>query len=104
MTGRDATSNRRAEARSRTCDSPLDGAPYSLLGADQASVQVKGPAAAPKLSPLHTADHPATSWWSALFRGEKGAVAGEREVMGGEGMVKKREVEMREGVREAGQW
>ncbi len=71
-----ASKSRRAKPRSLASRSTGDPPPRPPLGVNRASDQVSYPASAPSGSPLRTADHPATPWWSALLRGGEGAEAG----------------------------
>jgi hypothetical protein len=56
--------------------------PRPPLGVIRSTSQVTAPAAACWSPPLHSDDHPATPWWSSLFRGSKEAAAGARGVVG----------------------
>lgn len=68
----------RARTRSTAYGSTSEAPPRPPLGARGVFLQVRAPAPASSGSPLRTADHPATPWWSALLRGgdEAGAGAG----------------------------
>lgn len=68
----------RARTQSAACGGASGVPPRPPLGARGVFLQVRAPAPALSGSPLRTADHPATSWWSALLRGgdEAGAGAG----------------------------
>jgi hypothetical protein len=68
---------RQAGARFAACPASSGAPPRPPLGVGGPFVQVSAPASTPTRTPLRTADHPATPWWSALRRGEMGVEAGE---------------------------
>lgn len=87
MSSSDRCVSTRAEVRAVASAETPGAPPRPPLGAGGASAQVTAPATARWVPPLHSADHPATPWWSALFRGGRGAVAG---AMTGGGEVERR--------------
>lgn len=76
MTARREYRSGRADTQSTACASAPGAPPRPPLVVGSAFVQVTAPAPASWGSPLRTADHPATPWWSALLRGEGEAGAG----------------------------
>jgi hypothetical protein len=66
----------RAMPRSVACAPALGAPPHPPLGLDAEFASRSAPAPASPGTPLRTADHPATPWWSALLRGEDEAGAG----------------------------
>jgi hypothetical protein len=85
MTAPSTTNRGRARTRSVACGEALGGPPRPPLGVCESLSQVSAPAPASPQPPLHSADHPATPWWSALFRGGSKAGAG-----AGEGLEEER--------------
>lgn len=74
----------RARARATACGWTTGRPPRPPLGVEAAFAQVTAPAPASPGTPLRTADHPATPWWSALLRGESEAGAGAGQTGRGE--------------------
>lgn len=72
---------RQAGARFAACRALSGAPPRPPLGVSGPFVQASAPASTPTGTPLRSADHPATPWWSALRRREMGVEAGEVVVM-----------------------